>query len=85
MFKDIFILAQEYQGKSSPTVTALPYIYCPAAAHWYLRDTHVQDVFDITWKALEDYSSGITMADWLRKYDLGTVLPEVWKYVDQVE
>lgn len=85
MTKDIFILAQEYRGESNPIVTALLYIYCPAAAHWYLMDTPVRDVFDITWKALEDYSSGNTMADCLRKYDLGTVLPELWKYVDQVE
>lgn len=85
MFKDLFILAHEYRGKSNPIVTALLYIFCPAAAHWYLRDTLVHDVFDITWKALEDYSSGITMADCLRKYDLGTILPEVWKYIDEVK
>jgi hypothetical protein len=85
VYTDIFILAQEYRGKSNPIVTALLYIYCPAAAHWYLRNSPVLDVFDITWKALEDYSSGITMADCLRKYDLGTILPEVWKYIDEVE
>lgn len=85
MTKDIFILAQEYRGESNPIVTALLYIYCPAAAHWYLRDTTVRDVFDITWKALEDYSSGNTMADCIRKYDLEMVLPEVWEYVDQVK
>lgn len=52
MSKDIFILAKENQGKSNPIVTALLYIYCPAAAHWYLRNSPVQDVFDITGKRL---------------------------------
>lgn len=85
MSKDLFILAKETQGKSNPIVTALLYTYCPVAAHWYVRNTPVEDVFDLMWKALEDYTSGRTMADCLRGYGLESVLPAVWEYVDKVK
>lgn len=85
MFKDIFILAKENQGASNPIVTALLYIYCPAAAHWYLRNSPVQDIFDITWKAFEDYAGDRTMVECLTKYDLSTVIPELKEYINQVD
>ncbi len=85
MSKDIFILAQEYHGKSNPIVTALLYIYCPAAAHWYLRNSPVQDIFDVTWKAFEDYATDRTMAECLTKYDLSIVIPELKVYINQVK
>ncbi len=85
MSKDLFILAKETQGRSNPIVTALLYAYCPAAAHWYLRNRPIEDVFDLTWKALEDYSTGRTLVEWLTEYGLSTVIPVIKDYVDKVE
>ena len=85
MSKDLFILAKETQGKSNPIVSALLYTYCPAAAHWYVRNTPVEDVFDLMWKALEDYATDKTLVDCLTEYGLSTVLPLVTEYISKVK
>ena len=85
MSKDLFILAKETQGRSNPIVTALLYSYCPAAAHWYVRNSPVDDVFDVVWKALEDYATGKTLVDCLTEYGLSTVIPEIKHFIEQVE
>ncbi len=85
MSKDLFILARETQGKSNPIVTALLYTYCPAAAHWYVRNAPVEDVFDLMWQALEDYATGKTLVECLTEYGLSTVIPVVIEYVDKVK
>jgi len=85
MSKDLFILAKETQGKSNPIVTALLYTYCPAAAHWYVRNTPVEDVFDLMWKALEDYATDKTLVDCLTEYGLDRVLPLVTEYISKVK
>ena len=85
MSKDLFILAKETQGRSNPIVTALLYAYCPAAAHWYVRNRPVNDVFYLVWKALEDYATGRTLVECLTEYGLSTVIPEIKHYIEQVE
>ena len=85
MSKDLFILAKETQGRSNPIVTALLYSYCPSAAHWYVRNSPVDDVFDLVWKALEDYATGRTLVECLTEYGLSTVIPDVKHFVEQVE
>lgn len=85
MSKDLFIVAKEMHGRSNPIVTALLYAYCPAAAHWYVRNGPVEEVFDIVWKALEDYATGKTLADCLTEYGLASVIPDIKHYVEQVE
>ena len=85
MSKDIFILAKETQGKSNPIVAALLYTYCSAAAHWYVRNRPVEDVFDLMWLALEDYNTGKTLVECLTGYGLSTVIPVVKEYVDKVK
>ena len=84
MSKEIFIVAKETQGRSNPIVAALLYEYCSLAAHWYVRNVPVEDVFDITWLALEDYTSGMTMADCLRGYGLDSIIPSARQYIDKV-
>jgi len=84
MSKEIFILARETQGRSNPIVAALLYEYCSLAAHWYVRNVPVEEVFDVIWQALEDYSSGMTMADCLRGYGLSSAIPSAREYIDKV-
>lgn len=90
MSRDLFILAKDHQGRSNPIVTALLYDYCQAAAYWYLRNCPVEDVFDVVWKALEDYQdtdTGKSLIDYFTKYGLDTLLPEIryyFRYVDGV-
>lgn len=84
MSKDIFILAKDSQGRSNPIVAALLYEHCSLAAHWYVRNVPVEEVFDVTWQALEDYTSGMTMADCLRGYGLSSVIPAAREYIDKV-
>ena len=45
-------------GKQNPIVSALLYDFCPAAAHWYVRGAEPDEVFDVVWKAFEDYATG---------------------------
>ena len=45
-------------GKQNPIVSALLYDFCPAAAHWYVRGAEPEEVFDVVWKAFEDYATG---------------------------
>ena len=85
MSHDLFSLAKETQGRSNPIVTALLYSYCPAAAHWYVRNSPVEVVFDLVWKALEDYATGKTLAECLTEYGLSTVIPEIKHFIEQVE
>lgn len=85
MSKDLFILAKETQGKSNPIVTALLYTYCPAAAHWYVRNAPVEEVFDLMWKALEDYATDKTLVDCLTEYGLAAVVPVVTEYISKVK
>src|SRR5215467_5941454 len=84
MFKDVFELARNTSGKSNPIVTALLYSFCPAAAHWYVRNVQPDEVPDIVWQVLEDYESGKTMVDCLKDYGLATLIPDVKTYIEQV-
>ncbi|MGE5375041.1 MAG: hypothetical protein ACM3XO_08275 [Bacteroidota bacterium] len=84
MSKDIFILARQMAGKQDPIVSALLYQFCPAAAHWYLRNVQPEDVFDVVWRALEDYESGRSMAVCLEAYGLASLIPSVKSYIEQV-
>ena len=45
-------------GKQNPIVSALLYDFCPGAAHWYVRGAEPDEVFDVVWKAFEDYATG---------------------------
>ncbi len=85
MSKDIFILARQMAGKNNPIVSALLYDFCPAAAHWYVRGVEPDDVFDVVWKAFEDYATGKTFRVIMEEYGLTTMLPEMRKYMFAVE
>ena len=84
MSKDLFILAKETRGRSNPIVTALLYEYCSLAGYWYVRNTPVEDVIDITWRALEDYATGKKMTECLRGYGLESIIPLAKEYIDKV-
>ena len=84
MSKDIFTVARQTAGERNPIVSALLYEFCPAAAHWYIRNVQSQDVFDVVWQALEDYATGKNMAEFLEGYGLATLIPSVKNYIEQV-
>jgi len=71
-------------GKSNPIVAALLYSFCPAAAHWYVRNVQPEVVFDVVWQALEDYATGKSMVECLEGYGLATLIPDVKRYIEQV-
>lgn len=84
MSKDIFILAKQMTGKNNPIVSALLYDFCPAAAHWYVRGVEPEEVFDVVWKAFEDYATGKDLRSVIEGYGLNTMLPEVRRYIDDI-
>jgi len=83
--KDIFILAKQMTGKQNPIVSALLYDFCPAAAHWYVRGAEPDEVFDVVWKAFEDYATGKKFRAVMEEYGLTTMIPEMRKYMAAVE
>lgn len=84
MSKDIFILAKQMAGKQNPIVSALLYDFCPAAAHWYVRGAEPEEVFDVVWKAFEDYATGKKFREIMEEYGLTTMIPEIRKYIAAV-
>ncbi len=60
------------------------YDFCPAAAHWYVRGVEPEEVFDVVWKAFEDYATGKDLRSVIEGYGLNTMLPEVRKYIDDI-
>lgn len=84
MSKDIFIVAKQMAGKQNPIVSALLYDFCPAAAHWYVRGAEPEEVFDVVWKAFEDYATGKKFRAIAEKYGITTMLPEISKYIAAV-
>jgi hypothetical protein len=84
MSKEIFIPARQMAGMQDPIVSALLYQFCPAVAHWYLRNVQPEDVFDVVWRALEDYETGKSMAVCLEAYGLASLIPSVNNYIEQV-
>ena len=85
MSKDIFMLAKQMVGKQNPIVSALLYDFCPAAAHWYVRGAEPEEVFDVVWKAFEDYATGKKFREVIEGYGLMTMIPEIRKYIAAVE
>jgi hypothetical protein len=83
--KDIFILAKQMAGKQNPIVSALLYDFCPAAAHWYVRGAEPEEVFDVVWKAFEDYATGKNFREIIEGFGLTTMIPEIRKYIAAVE
>jgi hypothetical protein len=84
MHRDIFEAIKDRKGKPSPIIAALLYSYCPAAAHWYVRNVQPEMVFDVVWQALEDYATGKSLAECLEGYGLATLIPDVKRYIEQV-
>src|SRR5574339_472018 len=84
MCTDIFEAARDKIGKANPIMTALMYSFCPGAAYWYVRNAQPEEVFDVVWRAFEDYVTGKTMVECLEGYGLGTLIPDVKKYIDGV-
>lgn len=84
MHTDIFEVAKTTKGKPNPIVTSLLYSFCPAAAHWYVRNVQPDAVFDIVWRALEDYETGKSLTECLSAYGLATLIPDVKTYIEQV-
>ena len=84
MYRDIFEAARQTKGKPNPIVAALLYSFCPAAAHWYVRNVEPEEVFDVVWQALEDYATGKSMVECLEGYGLAALIPDVKRYIEQV-
>jgi hypothetical protein len=84
MYTDIFEAARSTADEPTPVVTALLYSFCPAAAHWYVRGIPPEVVFDVVWRALEDYATGKSLAECLQAYGLDVLIPDVKNYIEEI-
>ena len=84
MYTDILEAARDKMGKPNPIIDELLYSFCSGAAYWYVRNVEPEEVFDVVWRALQDYATGKTLREFLVDYGLATLIPDVKRYVDRV-
>jgi hypothetical protein len=63
----------------------LLYVFCPAAARWWLVGADPVPPFDPVWKSLQDLASGETLHEYLIKYDFDGLIEEIRAYIREVE
>jgi len=71
--------------RGHPLLLALLYVFCPAAAHWWLAGADPLIPFDPLWQAHNLRAGGRTLREALEAWGLGELLPTARKYVDRVE
>jgi len=85
MYTDLFLaLLNRNNARGHPILLALVYVFCPAAAHWWLAGADPVPPFDPVWQSLQDLSSGGTLRDHLTRYGLSGLLGNVKTYIERV-
>lgn len=84
---DLFLaLEMNKDHREHPLLGALLYDFCPAAAGWWMAGvTPRVKHFDIAWKTMEDYASGITLLEGLKKNGVEGLAGAVKKYLGEIE
>lgn len=87
MYTDLFRALKDNQNpRGHPILAALSYIFCPAAARWWLAGADPDEPFDPVWQSLSDLAAGEeTLKDALERYGLEGLMEQVKVYVGQVE
>jgi len=86
MYTDLFrALLDKENPRGHPILAALLYVFCPAAARWWLAGADPVIPFDPLWQALEDLVSGNTLKAALSSYGFEDLLDIAQTYVKQVD
>lgn len=92
MYTDLALaILDPSNGRGHPILAALMYVYCPAAARWWLAGADPQPSFDPVWQALEDSLSGNKLSDVLvnqygyRSVAEGKLVLSVKQYIAEVD
>ena len=86
MHTDLFLaLLDDHNPRNHPILAALLYVYCPAAARWWLAGADPVPVFDPVWQALEDRSAEQTLSDALKSYELEGLGSEIRNFIQRVD
>ena len=87
MYTDLFLALKDDQNpRGHPILAALLYVFCPAAARWWLAGADPEEPFDPTWRSLSDLASGEqTLKEALERYGFEGLIEQARKYVEQVE
>lgn len=78
-------LLDESNPRKHPVLAALLYLYCPKAAKLWIAGADPELPFNPVWKALEDRSSGATLAEKLDEYGLSDLRPDVRTFIERVD
>lgn len=85
MYTDLFLaLLNRNNARGHPILSALAYVLCPAAAHWWLAGADPVPPFDPVWQSLQDLSSGGTLREHLTRYGFSGQLGSVKTYIERV-
>lgn len=80
MYTDLFrALLHGKNRRGNPILSALLYVFCPAAARWWLSGANPEVPRDITWQALADFSRGEDIKSVLREYGVDEYTDEKLK------
>ena len=86
MYTDLFTaLLDKGNPRGHPILAALLYVFCPAAARWWLAGADPVIPFDPLWQALEDLVSGKTLKEALSSYGFESLVDVAQAYVNQVD
>ena len=78
-------LLDSHNPRGHPLLAALLYLYCPAAARWWLAGADPVPVFDPLWQALVDRASGQTLGAMLQQYGLESFGEDLRKFIARVD
>ena len=87
MYTDLFLALKDAQNpRGHPILAALAYVFCPAAARWWLAGADPAEPFDPVWQSLSDLAAGEeTLKDALKRYGFEGLMEQVKTYIGQVE
>ena len=86
MHTDLFLALQDpANARGHPILAALLYIFCPAAAKWWLAGAEPQPPFDPVSQAMADRLSGISLKEMLEEFGFSSLVLEAKTYIREVE
>lgn len=86
MYTDLFrALLNSKNARGHPILSAWLYLFCPAAARWWLAGAEPSPPFDPVWQSLTDLSSGGTLLEHLNGYGFDKLTDEIKKYVQEIQ
>jgi hypothetical protein len=78
-------LLDSHNPRGHPILAALLYLYCPAAARWWIAGADPVPPFDPVWQALVDRASGKTLGAMLQQYGLESFGEDLRKFIARAD